>query len=79
MGLVRSMLRDSWQTLSNSISAKNDMVQLIRIMPTNVVGLVKDNDCVLGHFFRDLFGDFRVEQVVKGVDHDIDIGKLENV
>jgi hypothetical protein len=43
---------------------------------TNVVRLVKDDDRVFAHVLRDLFGDFRVEEVVERVDDDVGVHEL---
>ena len=38
--------------------------------------LVEDDDGILAHLLRDLLGDFRVEEVVEGVDDDADLSEL---
>lgn len=43
---------------------------------TDVVRLVEDDDGILAHLLRDLLGDFRVEEVVEGVDDDADLSEL---
>jgi hypothetical protein len=40
-------------------------------MFTNIVSFVKDHHCFLGEFFRDLFSNLRVQQVVIAVHHDV--------
>ena len=73
------MLRDSRQTLSADrvrvcVSARArawnpDARQSGR---TDVVRLVEDDDGVFGDVLGHLLGDLWVEEVVEGVDHDVD-------
>ena len=39
--------------------------------PTYVVGFVKDDNGVLGHLLRDLFGDLGIQQIMERIDDDV--------
>lgn len=43
---------------------------------TDVVSLIEHDDTLRTEFLRDLFGDFRIEKVVEGVDDDVHEGHL---
>ena len=46
---------------------------------TYVVSFIKDDDRILSKFLRHLIRDFRVEQIMKGIDDNIDKRHLDGV
>ena len=69
IGLVRSMLRDSMQTLSVKVNTKCLEPKLAT--RTYVVSFVEYHDSVFRHFFGDLLCNFGVQKIMERVDDNI--------
>lgn len=75
IGRVRSIDSDSMHTLSAQHRISSDLRRIKQRRRTDIVSLVKDNDRVLAHLLGDLFGNFRIEQIMERVDDDADGGE----
>lgn len=72
IGLVRSIDKDSIQTLSGKSASYFGCGE----WRTYIVRLVKDDDTLFGQLSRDILCDFRVEQIVKGENDDVEVWHL---
>jgi len=46
---------------------------------TDVVRLIENHDALLAHFRRDVLCDLRIEEVVEGINHDVEVWQLRTI
>ena len=77
IGLVKSTDSDSMHTLSAQVLSQF-FVRRKRLL-TDIVRLIEDHNALLTHLGRDLLCDFWIKQIVKRIDHNVEVRQLNMI